>query len=58
MKNFMVYERVENLVVRITDIRFDYSLNLFPKWYSEMRGKRLCCHYHLHEDMEIILMEE
>ena len=58
MKNSMVYERVENLVVRITDIRFDYSLNLFPKWYSDMRGKRLCCHYHLHEDMEIILKEE
>ena len=45
-------------LIRVTYIEFDFEKRIYPSWYSVIRGTRMCCHYHLHQNMEIIIMKE
>ena len=53
-----VYENIAIQLIRICRFEFDFNQNAYPKWYPIVKGTRLCCHYHLHEKIEIILMDE
>lgn len=43
-------------IFRITEIKFDFAAKIFPSWYSVVNNMRSCCHYHLHQHMEIIFV--
>lgn len=59
MKNsVLAYEQKRKQLIRIYDIEFDFSQHIFPAWYPIMKDTRLCCHYHLHERIEIIVVDE
>lgn len=59
MKNTIpAYEQKREQLIRISNIVFDFSKRIFPGWYSVKKDTRICCHYHLHEHIEIILVEE
>ena len=45
-------------LIRITYIGFDFEKKIYPSWYSVIKGTRMSCHYHLHQNMEIIFVEE
>ena len=42
---------------RVTEIAFDFENKIVPSWYSNVRGTRVCCHYHLHHNFEMIFVE-
>ncbi len=59
MKNSIsAYERKRSQLIRISDIIFDFSQHIYPHWYPIVKDTRLCCHYHLHEHIEIIVVDE
>lgn len=59
MKNSIsAYERKRAQLIRISDIAFDFSQNIYPTWYPIVKDTRLCCHYHIHEHIEIIVVDE
>ena len=45
-------------LIRVTYIEFDFEKRIYPSWYSVIKGTRMSCHYHLHQNMEIIIMKE
>lgn len=45
-------------LIRVTYIDFDFEKKIYPSWYSVINGTRMCCHYHLHQNMEIIIIKE
>ena len=45
-------------LIRITCVDFDFKKKIYPSWYSEICGTRMSCHYHLHQHMEVILVEK
>ena len=45
-------------LIRVTDVDFDFEKKIYPSWYSVIRGMRMCCHYHLHNTMEIIAVKK
>ena len=45
-------------LIRTTYVDFDFDKKIFPSWYSVIKGTRMCCHHHLHQTMEIIVMKE
>lgn len=54
-----IYEaQKSSRLIRINHICFDYLRKIYPSWYSYMKGTRMSCHYHLHHQMEIILVTE
>ncbi|MBQ3013861.1 MAG: AraC family transcriptional regulator [Clostridia bacterium] len=59
MKNsVLAYEQKRKQLIRIYDIEFDFLQHVFPDWYPIMKDTRLCCHYHLHERIEVIVVDE
>lgn len=52
------YEIKGTQPIRITEIATDFTNGIFPRWFPLVKGTRLCCHYHLHEDLEFILVLE
>jgi len=59
MKNsVLAYEQKRKQLIRISDIEFDFLQHIFPHWYPIAKDTRLCCHYHLHEHIEIIVVNE
>jgi AraC-like DNA-binding protein len=54
-----IYEpQPECNLIRVTYVGFDFARKVYPSWYSVIRGTRMSCHYHLHQNMEIIYVEE
>ena len=45
-------------LIRVTGVDFDFEKKIYPSWYSVIKGTRMCCHYHLHDAMEIIIVKE
>lgn len=59
MKNTVsTYEQKGKQLIRISDIEFDFLQQIFPDWYPITKDTRLCCHYHLHEHIEVIVVDE
>ena len=59
MKNSLsTYEQKKAQLIRISDIAFDFPQHIYPSWYPIVKDTRLCCHYHLHEHIEIIVVDE
>lgn len=56
--NVSAYEKKAMQPIRVSDIEFDFIQNIYPKWYPISLNTRLCCHYHLHEHIEIIVVDE
>ena len=55
MGKLSLYENSKSAsMFRINEIRFDFAQKIFPSWYSVVNGMRACCHYHLHQNLEII----
>lgn len=44
--------------IRITEIAADFVHGIYPQWFPIVKDTRICCHYHLHEDLEFILVLE
>lgn len=59
MKNTVsAYEQKRKQLIRISNIEFDFLQHIFPGWYPITKDTRLCCHYHLHEHIEVIVVDE
>ena len=57
MSKYSLYESQQTAdIFRITRIEFDFAAKVFPSWYSVVNKMRMCCHYHIHQHMEIIYM--
>lgn len=52
------YEKKSQRLIRISTMNFHFSQGVYPHWYPIVRDTRLCCHYHLHEHIEIIVVDE
>ncbi len=56
-KNFP-YETKEQRLISVSSMKFDFPKGIYPWWYPIVKDTRLCCHYHLHERVEIIVVDE
>lgn len=55
MANYSLFERHQTAdIFRITKVEFDFVEKVFPLWYSVVNKTRMCCHYHIHQHMEIL----
>ena len=53
-----VYEKLAKNVIRVLHYEFDFNKRTYPHWYPITKDTRLCCHYHVHEMLEFIMVEE
>jgi len=44
--------------IRTSEVAFDFQKKIYPSWYSVINGTRLSCHYHLHQELEFIVVYE
>ncbi|MBR7099004.1 MAG: helix-turn-helix transcriptional regulator [Clostridia bacterium] len=58
MSQASAYEKKKTQPIRVSHIEMDFVKNIYPKWYPIAQNTRLCCHYHLHEHIEIIVVDE
>lgn len=52
------YEKTKMQPIRVSRIEMDFLKHIYPKWYPIVPDTRLCCRYHLHEHIEIIVVDE
>ena len=56
-----IYEKtkqIEDRLLRISHILFDYQNNRLPPWQPHQPNPRTCCHHHLHEKVELLYFVE
>ena len=56
-----IYEKTkpkEDCILRISELLFDFRNSRLPPWYPIQKGTRICCHHHLHEKIEFLLVTE
>ena len=58
MSQISAYEKKAMQPIRVSCIEMDFINHIYPKWYPIAQNTRLCCHYHLHEHIEIIVVDE
>lgn len=55
----LIYEkRLSQQLIRVSTIAFNFSNRVYPSWYPIVKDTRICCHYHLHDNMEMIIVDE